>query len=167
MKRSTMQNKLAELLGLDQFKVDAKTGQTLKDKNTNVAVGITEEELQEFRAAQGLSYFLQAPELFTPKVCPHCGEGFLVSRQYVKFCSWTCIRKDLEERGLVLNKGEDLESFIERKNRDAYEGNEPLWIRDLDKLKSALEKLAALENIESSSPSTPPSEASTSLVGTP
>lgn len=139
MKRETMQNKLASLLGLEEFKVDKKTGKTQKEiKNYNRPVGLAENEIQGYRFAQAVSYFLQAPQLFTAKVCPHCGENFLVSREYVQFCSYTCIKKDLENKGLTWKRGEDIEALV---NSDVYEGNEPLWIRHPEKLREALSYL--------------------------
>ena len=137
MKRETYQNKLAELLGLDQFKVEAPKGTKSKGKTESKYVGITEDGIQQFRQAQGLIYFLQAPELFSHKVCPHCGENFLVSRQFVAFCSYTCIKKDLETKGLAWSRGEDYELLA----REVYEGNEPLWIREplLSRLREVLD----------------------------
>ena len=138
MKRETMQNKLADLLGLSEFKVDKKTGKTQKEiKNYNRPVGLSETEIQSYRFAQAVSYFLQAPQLFSAKICPHCGENFLVSREYVQFCSYTCIKKDLEDKGLAWKRGEDIEALV----KDVYEGNEPLWIRQPEKLRDALSYL--------------------------
>ena len=119
MRKSTRANKLNELLG-----ISAKVAEVAV-KKTGKIVGITEEEIQEFREMQGLHYFLQAPALFTPKVCKHCGEGFLVSRKYVAFCSYTCIRKELSEQGIEWTKGNDIEALV----ASVYDGNEPLWIR--------------------------------------
>lgn len=136
MKRETVQNKLAALLGLNEFIVDPKTGKSQKEsRNLNRPVGITEDEIQEFRAIQGVIYFLQAPELFSAKTCPHCGEQFLVSRQFVAFCSYTCIKKDLESKGLGWSKGDDIELLVKS---DVYEGNEPIWIKNLDRLRAIL-----------------------------
>lgn len=133
MRKETIQNKLADLLGLTEFKVPIdKKG---KPKVThNAPVGVTEDEIQNFRAAQGIVYFLQAPELFSGKVCPHCGETFLVSRKYVAFCSYTCIEKDLESKGIKWSRKGDIESLV----KEVYEGNEPLWIKNLDALQSIL-----------------------------
>jgi endogenous inhibitor of DNA gyrase (YacG/DUF329 family) len=139
MKKETMQNKLAELLGLDQFKVETKASKGKKSEpKDRPYIGVTEDEIQSFRAAQGLVYFLQAPELFTARTCPHCHENFLVSRQFVAFCSYTCIRKDLENKGIRWSKGEDIEALV---RSETYEGNEPIWIRNLDRLREVLETL--------------------------
>ena len=137
MKRETMQNKLAEILGLDQFKVDTDAKKKSASKATEKFVGITEDEIQSFRAAQGLVYFLQAPELFSLKTCPHCTAEFLVSRQYVAFCSYTCISKDLEAKGIKWTKGEDIDSLITA----VYDGNEPIWVRNVDRIRQILDTL--------------------------
>lgn len=129
MKESTRLNKLNELLGL------TKKAEEVKIRSTGKVVGITEEEIQEFREIQGLIYFLQAPALFTAKICPHCGEQFFVSRKYVAYCSYTCIQKSLAEQGIQWKKGQDLEALI--LDPQVYDGNEPLWIRSpiLDKIR--------------------------------
>ncbi len=120
MKKETAAAKLNALLGITEKVEEVKT------KSTGNIVGITEDEIQTFREAQGLIYFLRAPGLFTPKVCGHCGEGFMVSRKYVGYCSYTCIEKSLEELGISWSrKGEIEPDFI----KDIYDGNEPLWIR--------------------------------------
>lgn len=137
MKRETYQNKLAELLGLDQFKVEAPKSTKSKGKTDSKYVGVTEDAIQQFRQVQGLVYFLQAPELFSHKVCPHCKESFLVSRQFVAFCSYTCIKKDLEAKGIGWSRDKDIEVLV----KDVYEGNEPLWLKEpmLSRLKAVLE----------------------------
>lgn len=121
MKVETKQERLNRLLGISE-KV-----QELATRSTGKIFGITEDEIQEFREVQGLYYFLQAPALFTPKVCKHCGEPFLVSRKYVAFCSYTCIQKSLAEQGIQWRKGQDLEALAQ--DPQVYQGNEPLWIR--------------------------------------
>lgn len=139
MKKATYENKLAELLGLTEVKqqIDEK-----KQARQGKIQGISEDEIQEFRVFQGITYFLQAPELFSYKVCKHCGEGYLVSRLYVAFCSYTCIRKSLNELGLEWRKGNDIEVLIQ----ESYDGQEPIWIRNLPKLKAALEYLTGAES---------------------
>lgn len=120
MKAETAQEKLNRMLGLAPEKVAE-----VKAKTTGKVVEVSEDDIQEFREAQGLLYFLKAPELFTYKVCKHCGDGFLVSRLYVGFCSYTCIRKELEKDGIKWRKGHDIEALV----ADVYEGNEPIWLR--------------------------------------
>lgn len=132
---TTAENKLNALLGLTEKVQEVKT------RSTGRIVGVTEKEIQEFREAQGLIYFLQAPALFTPKTCGHCGEAFLVSRKYVAYCSYTCIQKSLEEKGVGWRKGRDLEALAQ--DPQVYDGNEPLWIRS-HSLKRAHEILTSL-----------------------
>jgi hypothetical protein len=142
LKKATTVNKLAALLGITEdvvaksvhVKNDPQVQKELKRKASS-RIGISEDEIQDFRAAQGIVYFLQAPELFSPKVCPHCGESFLVSRQFVAFCSYTCIAKDLESKGLKWEKGKDIEALV----TSVYEGNEPIWIKNIDRLREALD----------------------------
>ena len=171
MKPETVQAKLNELLGIKPEVVNAIT-----TKKTGRVVGLTEEEIQEFREVQGILYFLEAPALFTPKVCPHCGEGFLVSRKYVKFCSYTCIKKSFEEIGINWTKGNDLEALAN--DPDVYGGNEPIWIRTraLEKLQDALLIMKGLtsqssplpqsksEPTLSSKPTTPSEDSGSPLV---
>lgn len=154
MKKETYANKLAALLGLTEVHQEVKQK---KEARQGKIQGISEEEIQEFREFQGITYFLQAPALFQAKVCKHCGEHFLVSRLYVAYCSYTCIRKSLNELGLEWRKGRDIETLI----NESYEGNEPIWIRDLPKLRAALETLV---DAESSSPETLPPVPRGSLV---
>lgn len=135
MKTETYKAKLAALLGLTEVHEATKEAEA----NRNRPIPISETQIQSFRAAQGLSYFLQAPKLFTAKTCKHCGENFLVSRKYVQFCSYTCIQKDLEERGIRWTKGEDFEALAN--DPQVYDGNEPIWIRNLPQVQTALEYL--------------------------
>lgn len=134
MKKETYQDKLNKLLGITDVANEIKAKQ---ERKRGKIQGITEDEIQEFRSMQGIIYFLQAPELFTPKVCPHCGENFLVSRLYVKYCSYTCIRKSLNEQGFEWRKSHDIELLI----KETYEGNEPLWIKNLPNLMQILSTL--------------------------
>lgn len=138
MKKSTVANKLNELLGITTKVEEVKT------KSTGKIVGITEEEIQTFREAQGLIYFLQAPSLFTPKICPHCKEGFMVSRKYVSYCSYTCIEKSLEELGITWSRKGNIDSVV----KDIYDGNEPLWIHqsNLKKLHGIVSNLLSVHS---------------------
>ena len=140
MKQETRANKLNELLGITT-KVEE-----VKVRSTGKIVEISEEEIQNFRAAQGLIYFLKAPALFQAKACKHCGERYLVSRLYVAYCSYTCIRKSLSEQGLEWRKGHDLEQLAI--DPQVYDGNEPLWIRDplLGQLEKIFYEVKALKD---------------------
>ena len=128
MKRSTKENKLNALLGITEEVADVLV------RSSGSSIGVTEEEIQEFRELQGVSYFLQAPALFTHKNCPKCGEHFLVSRKYVKYCSYQCLKLSLREQGVEWSKGHDLEAVAN--DPQIYNGNEPIWIRQ-----SVLQKL--------------------------
>jgi hypothetical protein len=148
MKAETAQEKLNRMLGLAPEKVAE-----VKAKTTGKVVEVSEDDIQEFREAQGLLYFLKAPELFTYKVCKHCGDGFLVSRMYVGFCSYTCIRKELEKDGIKWRKGNDIEALV----ADVYEGNEPIWLRTRV-LKKLLEMVSRPPNESEAVKSILPSE---------
>src|SRR5699024_1904905 len=131
MKKETKANRLIELLDL-QDKV-ANPYQTKPRKPKPVP----EDEVQEFREAQGYLYFFQAPELFTRRQCKNCGDGFFVSRQLVSYCSYACIKEALNNMGLEWRRGKDIYTIIQ----ESYDGNEPIWIRNLDKLKTILTEL--------------------------
>lgn len=136
MKKETVEQKFNRMLGIKDEVV-----QEIKAKTTGRVVGISEEEIQNFRAAQGLLYFFKAPELFSYKICPHCKEDFFVSRKYVAYCSYTCISKSLEEvTGVEWRKGQDIEGLV---LSPIYEGNEPIWLtgRLLKKLQEMVSTL--------------------------
>lgn len=135
MKTETAQRKMLEALGLTD---QAEKIQVKQQERQGKFVGITEDEIQTLREAQGIIYFLQAPELFKLKTCKHCGADFLVSRLYVAFCSYTCIQKSLEEMGLNWRNNKDLDVIIEELVPEVYDGNEPLWIRNIDRIKKVL-----------------------------
>lgn len=130
MKAETYTNKLADLLGL-QGQVPEKP-----KKLSHREVAVKEEEIQFHREAQGIIYFLQAPELFTPKVCLHCEEGFLVSRRQVAYCSYTCIKKSLEEIGINWTKDGDYEAMVQ--DPQIYNKNEPIWIKNIEAIKAII-----------------------------
>lgn len=159
MKKETYLTKLNELLGIKQEVVEE-----IKTRHSGKVVGITEEEIAKFREMQGVLYYLQAPALFTFRVCPHCGERFAVSRKYVQFCSYTCIRNSLREQGLDWTKGDDLESLAN--DPQVYNGNEPIWIssRVLERLKETLENLSTNYDGSELEPRVSPSLSGESLV---
>lgn len=144
MKKDTYLEKLNKMLGLETKAKEVKTKET--EKRTGRIQGIPEETIQEFREVQGILYFLQAPALFTPKTCRHCGEGFLVSRRLVTCCSWHCMREEIKSYGYTWEKGQGIE-FDEQKMLDlindpqVFGGQEPIWVRNLDTLEVALQKL--------------------------
>jgi hypothetical protein len=149
MKKDTVAAKLNALFG-DAF---VKKVEEVKTKTTGKVVGISEEEIQEFREAQGILYFLEAPALFTYKVCGHCGADFFVSRLNVKFCSYSCIKLELQKQGFEWRKGNDIEALIA--DPQVYNGNEPIWISS-QSLQSIREMVKSLpENLTHSPPDKP------------
>lgn len=136
MKKETYQEKLAKLLGLETVHQQVKEEEKTRVGNIQ---GVSEEKIQSFREAQGIIYFLQAPALFHSRTCLQCNIPFMVSRLNVAYCSYLCISESLAEIGIDWNPGE---KEIEAKVTSAYEGNEPIWIRNLDSLRKALEVLS-------------------------
>ena len=139
MKTETAQNKLLALLGIQEEAEKVKEKKKVANGNLR---GITEEEIQEFREVQGLIYFLQAPELFSAKKCKHCGADFIVSRLHVALCSYTCIKNSLKDMGIDWRRGAHMEVAIEEVIKHVYEGNEPIWIRNLERLRTTLNSLS-------------------------
>lgn len=142
MKEETRLAKLAELLGI-KTEVEVHVE---KKNNRNKFIEVPESEIQEFRAMQGVIYFLQAPELFTMQICKwrECQQPFAVSRQFVAFCSYTCIKDDLADRGIDWNRnGKTDTDRIEEKINGIWEGQEPIWIREpqLSRIRSVLATL--------------------------
>jgi hypothetical protein len=142
MKKVTAAERLLEALGMQgkfdtsKYEEDPKKRQKLQKKNKSGLQGITEEEIQTFREAQGVIYFLQAPELFKQNQCKHCEEFFLVSRRDVAYCSYTCIKLSLAELGIEWSRDGKFEELA--KDPSVYDGNEPIWIRNLDRIKKVL-----------------------------
>jgi hypothetical protein len=134
MKKETYAKKLAALLGLEEHLPE-------KQAAANQPIAVKEDEIAKAREAQALLYFFQAPELFQAKVCPHCGEGFLVSRRFVKCCSYTCIQKELESIGINWSRTKEDGTYDidEDYIKSIYEGNEPLWINRIDLIRSMVE----------------------------
>jgi hypothetical protein len=140
---------------LVKVKEEVETRELARQGNTQA---ISEEMIQDFRAAQGIIYFLQAPELFQLKVCKHCGAHFYVSRLYVAFCSYTCIKNSLREMGVSWRKGEDIDSLIQ--DPQIFNGQEPIWIRNLPMLRKCLEDLTSLPSLQKVSESMEPPDLS-------
>lgn len=159
MRAETTLNKLADLLGIDKSVVEnaapvvsdptvqrrrakqKKATDKIAARNRRFDM-VEEAAIQEFRAAQGMIYFLQAPKLFSAKICHHCGANFLVSRNAVGYCSYTCIKNSLAELGVVWDKGRDIEALVN--DPQVFDGNEPIWIKNIDQLKAALEVLCQM-----------------------
>lgn len=129
MRKETVEAKLNKLFNLTE------KAEEVKVKTTGRVVGVTESEIQEFREVQGLVYFLAAPALFELKTCPVCEEWFAVSRKYVAYCSYICIKRSLEKVGIRWSKGQDIEALVN--DPQVYDGNEPIWInqKSLEKLR--------------------------------
>lgn len=143
MKKETAEERLNKLLGIDPELIERekKRKAALEANRTGKIQGITEEEIQNFREMQGIVYFLQAPALFQSKTCPNCKIPFMVSRLFVAYCSYDCIRESLRHTlGTDWEKGNDLEALAI--DPRVYDGNEPIWIRNLSKLKEILESIS-------------------------
>jgi hypothetical protein len=162
MKEETRLAKLAELLGI-KTEVEVHIE---KKSNRNKVIEISEEEIQEFRAVQGVVYFLRAPELFKARLCSwrECGQPFAVSRQFVSVCSYTCLKDSLADLGIDWNRdgNTDAEKILLTID-GVWEGQEPLWIREplLSRVRSVLN---SLPDDASSQVTTSPSEKHGSLM---
>lgn len=161
MKKETRLNKLAELLGI-KTEVEVHVE---KSNNRNKYIEVPEDKIQDLRTAQGVIYFLQAPELFSMKICKwrECQQPFAVSRQFIAFCSYTCIKDSLADIGIDWNRNDTSDAEkIEMTINTVYEGQEPIWLREpiLSKLRTLLN---TLPDEGSSLLTTPPTEQPTSL----
>lgn len=139
MKQETMANKMAALLGIDTSKVSHSFTEKPRNPRLSPAMeAVQEHEIQTFRAVQGIIYFLQAPELFTPKTCKQCGDGYLVSRRNVGHCSYSCLRKSIKEiTGQEWTRGHDFDVII----KEVWDDNEPIWIKNLDRIRAVLDSV--------------------------
>lgn len=142
MKEETRLAKLAELLGI-KTEVEVHVE---KKNNRNKIIEVPESEIDSFRAAQGVLYFLQAPELFTARLCKwrECQQPFAVSRQFVAYCSYTCLKDSLADIGIDWNRdGKTDAEKIEITINTVWEGQEPIWIREphLSRIRSVLSSL--------------------------
>ena len=140
MKNETMAAKLAELFGIDPSLAEKSHAvkaekKPEKPKNTTRNIGVDELETQSFRAGEGLYYFLIAPELFSTVICKNCNEAFLVSRRNVAHCSSTCLRESLRKLGIEWSRYGDWEGIA----RDVYGGNEPLIIKNPERIRAILD----------------------------
>lgn len=143
-----------ELLGITEI------AEKIIEKKQRVQRGVLddlpEELIQEFRTLQGVILYLKAPKLFTSYIChwEECKQPFMVTRRHIVYCSWECMRNGIQSYGFDWEKGAGIE-FDEAKmlalieDRGLFAGQEPIWIRDLDILKVALQKL--IDTVESKS----------------
>ena len=135
MKAETAEQRLAALLGLsDKFQPkDPKK----KTTNSPTNIAIEEADLQKQRRIEGVYYFLQAPDLFSTRVCKNCHEPFLVSRRNVAHCSYTCLKSSLLKLGIEWTRDGD---YIELA-KDVWDNNEPLIITKVDQIQTILNKI--------------------------
>lgn len=137
MKQETIANKLAKLLKIeDKVDTTAYSDKPVSKRSKRFA-GIPEEEIQTYREGQALILFFQAPELYTPKICKHCGTSFLVSRHQVSYCSYDCVEREcLKITGVKWTRKKDMELMV----KEVWEGNEPLIIRNIDRIRKVLDE---------------------------
>lgn len=141
MKKHTYANKLAAILGIED-KVDTTIYADKPQKGKVKKLGPPEGEVQNFRQAQAITYFLQAPELFSKAKCKHCGEEYLVSRHQVAYCSYTCIEKELEKQGIKWSRAGEYEILA----KEVYDGNEPMWIRNIEFIRELVAQFTVEED---------------------
>ncbi len=152
MKKETAEQRMAAILAKHNPEAHAQLVKAKKARETRKGnfQGVSEKEIDSFREIQGITYFLQAPELFTEKFCRRCRTPFLVSRMYVVYCSYDCIRNSiLEDYGFEWTYHNDLDGAILK----VYEGNQPIWITNLDTLKKCLTLLLQITEENKNSPS--------------
>jgi len=151
LKKETAKDRLAKLLGLEVVKEETEKKEKIRQGNTE---GVTEEEIQNFREFEAIVYYLQAPQLFHPRLCKQCGAPFLVSRLQVAYCSYNCIEYSIYANyGIKWTRSTDKEVMV----KEVYGGNEPLWIRNVWTLQKALEKLLSLPEAQEALSQPPPS----------
>lgn len=138
MKPETIAKKLLETLGLQDVVDTSHFSDKPVSKRSKRFAGIPEEEIQIYREGQALIYFFQAPELFTSKICKRaeCQNPFLVSRHQVSYCSYHCIEEEcLRIFGVKWTRKKDMELMV----KEVWEGNEPLIIRNLERIRAVLD----------------------------
>lgn len=121
------QEKLATLLGLDLPVVPVKVPK-------KQIMAVEELELQKIREAEGVGFFLKAPELFVARLCTWCGVEFLVSRRHIGYCSIDHLKLGLNRQGIKWDKDKGFEAIV----HDHFEDNEPIWIRRLEDIREIL-----------------------------
>ncbi len=137
MKKETYANKLAEILGLQEVVDTSQFSDKPVSKRSKRFAGLSEDEITKYREGTALYYFFQAPELFQPRVCRHCESPFLVSRHQVVFCSYDCLEREIEKvAGVKWSRHGDMELMV----KEVYDGNEPLIIRNLERIDKIIEQ---------------------------
>lgn len=140
MKAETAAQKFAKLMGLEEHVENSSfKKQELKSKayRSPTDIGVEEADIQSYRRAEGLYYFLQAPALFTARVCKNCGDGFLVSRKNVAHCSASCVKKSLAKLGIEWTRYGEFEAMV----KDVWNDNEPLIITHPEQIQAVLDRL--------------------------
>jgi hypothetical protein len=136
-KKETYANKLNELLGIKEIVEQIEEKREINRGNLRA---VEDHEIETYRAVEGLIYYLQAPRLFSPRICKQCEAPFLVSRLHVAFCSYECLRHNLNNIGIEWRKGQDIEALA--LSPQVFDGNEPLWVRNLETLQNVLMDLS-------------------------
>jgi hypothetical protein len=146
VKKETYANKLAELLGIqDVVDTSAYSDKPIGKRSKRFA-GLSESEITKYREGTALYYFFQAPELFQPRICAHCEAPFLVSRHQVALCSYDCLEREIEKiAGVKWSRHGDMELMV----KEVYDGNEPLIIKNLDRINKVLDQANQLNTADS------------------
>lgn len=139
MRKETYLAKMAALLDLDIPEEAIKPKEP--DKRNPHETAVEEAEIARFRAKQGVVYFLLAPKLFHPRTCRKCEAPFLVSRKQVAYCSYECLQHDIRDNfGIRWERLDDMELTA----KEVWEGNEPLWVNNLDQIQEVIDSAKAL-----------------------
>lgn len=123
-KANYYREELAKLLGLELPVVPVKIPK-------KQIMAIDELETQRYREAEGIAYFLKAPQLFVARECLWCGSKFLVSRRHIAYCSYDHLKSGLNRMGIQWNKDSSFEAIV----HDEFQDNEPIWIRNISQIK--------------------------------
>ena len=126
MKEETYAKKLAKMLGLDESLVETSTVEKSAKKATGSQFTAVEfDAIERYREATALNLFLEAPALFTVVKCKWCEEVFAVSRRFVAFCSYHCLKKSLAHIGIEWSPEVSVETaYVQR----VWDDNEPLRV---------------------------------------
>ena len=124
-KNDYYKKQLQELLGLDPPPVK---------QPRKVIQAMEEFDLQKIREAEGVAFFLNAPDLFSLRTCQWCGVEFLVSRREIWYCGIPHLQLGLNRQGIKWDKDKGFEAIV----HDHFEDNEPIWIRRLNDIREIL-----------------------------
>lgn len=141
MKKETYLQKMAALFDDVDLPPEILAPEKIGTKANPLDIAIKEEEIARFRARQGLVYFLLAPELFFPRTCRKCEAPFLVSRKQVAYCSYNCLQHDIKDNfGIRWERMDNMELTV----KEVWDGNEPLWVNNLDQIQQLVDDAKAL-----------------------